>query len=149
MEFEVETLKVKIYQSSILDVKVDTIVNAADEYLTNGSGVSKAIEDAGGYEYQKGCETLLKLHGPTLKTSHVYDSRRGRLRDKFKVILHAIGPRWIDHEDKEKCLFLLMETVESVLKMADSLVTTSLAMPAISSGTTNFQIQHCNIFAKF
>lgn len=130
------SLKVKVFYGSILNAKVDAIVNAANDCLTFDAGVSRVIQKAAGYSYEKGCLTLLRREeGLILQTSKCYASDPGGLRDKFKLILHAVGPRWDDYEKKEECIFCLADTVTNVLKMADSSYIASVAMPAISSGS--------------
>lgn len=135
-------MRVKVYNGSILDAKVEAIVNAANEGLTFDAGVSRDIHKAAGFVYEMDCKTLLQKEN-LLKTSKCYQSDPGRLRDKFRYILHAVGPHWTDYEKKEDCMYLLADTVTNVLKMADSLFIASVAMPAISSGKV------CNIYFPF
>lgn len=133
-EVLIGSLKVKVSCGSILNAKVDAIVNAANDCLTFDAGVSSVIHKAAGYIYERGCLTLLRQENSILQTSKCYASDPGRLKDKFKLILHAVGPRWDDYEKKEECFFCLADTVTNVLKMADSSYIASVAMPAISSG---------------
>lgn len=135
-------MRVKVYNGSILDAKVEAIVNAANESLTFDAGVSRDIYKAAGFVYEMDCKTLLQKEN-LLKTSKCYQSDPGILRDKFRYIIHAVGPHWTDYEKKEDCMYLLADTVTNVLKMADSLFIASVAMPAISSGKV------CNIYFPF
>lgn len=130
----VGSVSVKVYNGSILHTRVDAIVNAANECLRFDAGVSSVIHKAAGYFYERGCLTLLQQENSILQTSKCYASDPGDLRDKFKWILHAVGPRWTDYEKKEDCINLLANTVTSVMILADSLSLASVAMPAISSG---------------
>lgn len=136
------SLKVKVYNGSILDANVRAIVNATNRSLTFDAGVSRVIRKAAGCVYEIDCKTLLQKEN-SLKTSKCYRSDPGILKDKFKYILHAVGPHWNDYEKKEDCMYLLADTVTNVLKMADSLFIVSVAMPAISSGKV------CNIYFPF
>lgn len=143
-EVLIGSLKVKVFYGSILNANVEAIVNAANGCLTFDAGVSRVIHKAAGYLYERGCLTLLQQEeGSILQTSKCYASEPGRLRDKFKLILHAVGPRWDDYEKKEDCIFYLADTVTNVLKMADSSYIASVAMPAISSGS----LQHLYSFS--
>lgn len=126
-------MRVKVNNGSILDAKVEAIVNAANESLTFDAGVSRVIHKAAGSVYEMECKNLLKKEDSFLQTSKCYASGPGRLA-KFKCILHAVGPCWIDYDKKEDCIYLLANTVKNVLKLADSLQISSIAMPAISSG---------------
>lgn len=135
-EVLIGSLKVKVSFGSILNAKVDAIVNAANDCLTFDAGVSSVIHKAAGYFYERGCLTLLRQENSILQTSKCYASDPGRLKDKFKLILHAVGPRWDDYVLKEECIFCLANTVTNVLNMADSSYFASVAMPAISSGSS-------------
>lgn len=135
---QIGSLKVKVYNGSILDANVRAIVNATNKSLTFDAGVSSVIHKAAGYFYEIGCLTLLRQERSILQTSKCYASDPGRLEDKFKLILHAVGPRWDDYEKKEECFFCLADTVTNVLKMADSSYIASVAMPAISSGSLQY-----------
>lgn len=130
---QIGSVKVKVYNGSILDAKVEAIVNATNKSLTFDAGVSRVIRKAAGFEYEMHCKTLLQKEN-LLTTSKCYRSIPGTLRDKFEYILHAVGPHWNDYETEEECIYLLADTVTNVLKMVDSLVIDSVAMPAISSG---------------
>lgn len=132
-EVQIGSVKVKVYNGSILDAKVEAIVNATNKSLTFDAGVSRVIRKAAGFEYEMHCKTLLQKEN-LLTTSKCYRSIPGTLRDKFEYILHAVGPHWNDYETEEECMYLLADTVTNVLKMVDSLVIDSVAMPAISSG---------------
>lgn len=138
---QIGSVKVKVNIGSILDAKVEAIVNATNKSLTFDAGVSKVICKAAGPVYEMDCKNLLR--GPYLQTSKCYQGDPGRLRKKFNYILHAVGPHWSDYEKKEDCMYLLADTVTNVLKMADSLFLASVAMPAISSGKV------CDIFFIF
>lgn len=131
-EVQIGSVKVKVYNGSILDAKVEAIVNATNKSLTFDAGVSRVIRKAAGSVYEMDCKNLLQ--GPYLQTSKCYQGDPGRLGKKFIYILHAVGPHWNDYEKKEDCINLLADTVTNVLKMADSLFIASVAMPAISSG---------------
>lgn len=127
-------MKLLVYRGSILDAKVEAIVNAANKSLTFDAGVSRVIHQAAGYQYEKECKTLLQRESPYLQTSKCYPSDPGRLKYKFKWILHAVGPRWDDYEKKEECIYFLALTVTNMLMLADSLYIPAVAMPALSSG---------------
>lgn len=130
----VGSVRVKVYNGSILHARVEAIVNAANVSLTFDAGVSRVIHKAAGHFYEKGCLNLIQQKDSILQTSKCYASEPGNLRDKFKWILHAVGPRWTDYEKKEECIYSLALTVTNMLMLADSLSIASVAMPAISSG---------------
>lgn len=59
-----ENFHVFNYTEDITKIKVHAIVNAANSYLKNYSGVAGAIERAGGRRFVKDCEALYRKHGP-------------------------------------------------------------------------------------
>lgn len=128
------SMRVKIYQASILDAKVDAIVNAANTNLTHEAGVSRIIRQAAGQEYVEECGWLLRKNGPSLQTAKCYRSNPGRLKSKFTYILHAVGPRWSEYREKEDCINRLAATMKNILETAETLGIGSVAMPAIGSG---------------
>lgn len=140
---QIGSVKVKVHIGSILDAKVEAIVNATNKNLKFDVGVSRVIRIAAGYPYEEKCKALLQQNGSILQTSQCYQSDPGYLGDKFKWILHAVGPHWDDCEKKEDCIHLLANTVTNVMISADCLSIGSVAMPAISSGKV------CNIFFHF
>lgn len=131
---QIGSVKVKVHIGSILDAKVEAIVNATNKSMKFDVGVSRVICNAAGYPYEEKCKALLQQNGSILKTSQCYSSDPGYLRDRFKWIFHAVGPHWDDCEKKEECIYLLANTVTNVMISADYLSIASVAMPAISSG---------------
>lgn len=132
LQFKKGRIQVNVYQGSILKVKADAVVNAANEGLSHGAGVALAICDAAGKEFDDECQRKLSLKG-SLKTTQVLATRPGNLKKQFKYILNAVGPRWDQYSDKTKCLSDLHDTIVNILKEAEKLYIRTLVMPAISS----------------
>lgn len=128
-----EGLVIKIYYGDIRNLSVEGIVNAANEQLSHGGGVAKAISDAAGYEFDKECKEYVKKHG-RLAVGSCCVTSAGKL--PYKYIIHTVGPTWYDYDDKEKtlCLNDVQEAVEVTFRQADKLGLRSIAIPAISSG---------------
>lgn len=124
----------KVYQGSILKVKADAIVNAANEGLLHGAGVALAIRDAAGDEFDDECQRVLRYMKSSLKTTQVVATSSGNLKKQFKYILNAVGPRWDQYQEKTQCLFDLHDTIVNILNEAEKLQIGSLVMPAISCG---------------
>lgn len=132
LQFKKGRILVNVYQGSILKVKADAVVNAANEGLSHGAGVGLAIRDAAGEEFDEECQRELRLKG-SLKTTQVLATRPGNLKKQFKYILNAVGPRWDQYSDKTLCLSDLHDTIVNILKEAERLCVRTLVMPAISS----------------
>lgn len=131
--FKEGNIYVKVYVESILNVKADALVNAANEALSHGAGVAHVICDAAGREFDDECQRKLRLKG-SLKTTKVLATTPGNLKHRFEYILNAVGPRWDQYADKTQCLSDLHDTIVNILNEAEKLRVRSLVMPAISCG---------------
>lgn len=58
--FPNENLQLRVLQGNIVDQKVEAIVNAANADLHDGGGVTGAIFSAGGPEFRKRCQDVMK-----------------------------------------------------------------------------------------
>lgn len=134
LKFNIGGVSVKVYTGSVLDVKADAVVNAANEALSHGAGVAYAICSAAGDEFETECQNKLKDLKRSLRTTEVVGTTPGKLKDKFRWILNAVGPKWNQYSDKTECLSDLRKTMINIWLKAEELGVRKLVMPAISSG---------------
>lgn len=134
-----EGIIVKVYKGNITNLQVDCIVNAANEQLSHGGGVAAAISRAAGPELQKESSRLVLLWGP-LPVTECKETLAFDL--PYKYVLHAVGPRFSDKSDINT-LDQLSNTVLKVLRRAEELKMTSIALPSISAGIFGGQIDEC------
>lgn len=140
-----EGKNILVYNDNICDRNVDVIVNAVNSNLHHVGGVSKAIAEAAGEDFQDECDRYIVDRGPLLD-GHVVATSAGKL--PFKKVIHAVVPKWTKEAASEKAMgrspryvSLLRYAVKNALNSAKSYK--SIALPAISTGVYDFPYQLC------
>ncbi|XP_060063936.1 uncharacterized protein LOC132544368 [Ylistrum balloti] len=124
-----DNMEVLVYSGDILGLKVDGIVNAANEHLDHGGGVANAISNAA--NIQRESTEYVRKNGK-VKVGTSCHTSAGNLKH-YKYIIHAVGPHW-DSKKQSECEQKLQDAVMSSILEADVLELESVAIPAISAG---------------
>ena len=128
----------KVHHGDITKLRLDAIVNAANERMLGGGGVDGAIHNAAGPRLLEACRAV-----PEVRPGVRCPTGEARLTEGFnlpaKYVIHTAGPIWrggVNGEDE-----LLAACYHSSLRLAESYSLKSIAFPAISCGVYGFPVE--------
>jgi O-acetyl-ADP-ribose deacetylase (regulator of RNase III)/ADP-ribose pyrophosphatase YjhB (NUDIX family) len=129
---KIKDTEIKIVQGDITELKVDAIVNAANNKLVMGGGVAGVIKKKGG----KIIEDEAVKKGP-IKIGEATFTCAGNLPSKYVIHAATMGMDFQTDEVK------IRDSCRNALKIAEELKINSLAFPALGCGVGGFSLVAC------
>ncbi len=111
----------------LLSEPAEAIVNAANGRLAHGGGVAAAIARAAGPALEEEGARLVERQGE-IPVGGAVVTGAGRL--PFRVVVHAVGPRFGEGDEEAK----LVQSLSAAFACAAERSLSSLSFPAVSSG---------------
>lgn len=128
----IKDTQVKVIKADITGLKVDAIVNAANNKLVMGGGVAGAIKRKGGKIIE---DEAVKL-GP-IKIGEAIATGAGNLPSKFVIHAATMGMDFKTDEIK------IRHSTRSALEVCKELKISSVAFPALGCGVGGFPLLAC------
>ena len=131
---KIHQTELEIVRGSVLEIKADAIINAANTGMRGGGALDGAIHRAAGPQMLRELEIVAPRGS---ETAEVVVTRAYDLPQKW--VFHIAGPVWKDSKAQE-CDALLGQSYRGALEEAQKRGLESLAFPSLSTGVYAFPL---------
>src|SRR5579864_6310838 len=125
--------QLRLLIGDITKIRVDAMVNAANEALAGGGGVDGAIHRSGGPSLMRELDTIRKKQGGC-PTGSAVATTAGSLPAQY--VFHAVGPVYQNGRQGES--ELLASCYRTCLKLAEEHEVRTISFPSISTGAYGY-----------
>lgn len=123
--------RIIIHIGDITDLRVDAVVNAANEHLLGGGGVDGAVHAKAGPQLKLKCAQFNEVvPGVRCRPGEAKLTRGYRLSARY--IIHTVGPRWKGGDMNEENV--LRQAYTTALEIASEKRMKTVAFPCVSTG---------------
>jgi O-acetyl-ADP-ribose deacetylase (regulator of RNase III) len=145
MKFDhISGVDIHILIDDIVHQECDAIVNAANIYLQNGSGVCGAIFNGAGPQLKEACDEKLRILGRNLHPGESVVTPGYNIKAKY--ILHSVSPRCMFRWD-EKIEETMRVTYRNIFDIAECSGFNTIAIPAMGVGHHHCDVDKCTSIA--
>lgn len=123
--------RVSIYRGDVTRLKLDAIVNAANERMLGGGGIDGAIHKAAGPMLRRECETFTDGPNGRCPTGEARITSGHDLPSKY--VIHAVGPNCNKNKDMTLSKEQLTSVYDNILKTAANNGVSTLGICGIST----------------
>lgn len=124
---------IRLLIGDITKIRVDAMVNAANQALAGGGGVDGAVHRAGGPSIMRELDAIRTEKGGC-PTGSAVATRAGSLPAQY--VFHAVGP--VYHNGKQNEAELLASCYSTCLNLAEEREVRSISFPSISTGAYGY-----------
>ncbi len=139
---QVGLVPLQLLRGDITTIKVDVILNAANEQLAGGGGVDGAIHSAGGPQIMRELDAIRARLGKC-RTGSAVVTGAGDLPAKF--VFHTVGPVYSDGKSGEP--EALASCYETCLNLALANGAKTISFPSISTGVYGYPVKEAAAIA--